>query len=153
MLNLFTSHSWFFIIISENMTSVKINPSKELKAYGLSVTDILHDYKIGYASRQASLIGRKEVFLGRAKFGIFGDGKELAQLAMARFFREGDHRSGYYRDQTFMFAANMLTAAINSKANTIICVLRLMIVLLNFITLACERPTGKSDSMGMIQRV
>jgi len=91
------------------MTSIKVNPTKELQAYGLTVNDILHDYKIGYASRQASLIGRKEVFLGRAKFGIFGDGKELAQLAMARFFKEGDHRSGYYRDQTFMFAANMLT--------------------------------------------
>jgi len=84
-------------------------PSKELQALGLSVDDVLFDYKVGYTSRQASLIGRKEVFLGRAKFGIFGDGKEMAQVAMARFFREGDHRSGYYRDQTFMFAAGMLT--------------------------------------------
>jgi 2-oxoisovalerate dehydrogenase E1 component len=80
-----------------------------LKSIGLTIDDILYDYKIGYASRQASLIGRKEVFLGRAKFGIFGDGKEMAQVAMARFFRNGDHRSGYYRDQTFMFAAGMLT--------------------------------------------
>ncbi len=84
-------------------------PAKELKSIGLTVDDILYDYKMGYASRQASLIGRKEVFLGRAKFGIFGDGKEMAQVAMARFFRNGDHRSGYYRDQTFMFAAGMLT--------------------------------------------
>ncbi len=91
------------------MTSENTNLAKDLKVYGLSVNDILNDYKIGYASRQASLVGRKEVFLGRAKFGIFGDGKELAQLAMARFFRNGDHRSGYYRDQTFMFAAKMLT--------------------------------------------
>ena len=91
------------------MTSVKVNPTKELKDFGLSVNDILNDYKMGYASRQASLLGRKEVFLGRAKFGIFGDGKEIAQVAMARFFKEGDHRSGYYRDQTFMFATNMLT--------------------------------------------
>ena len=91
------------------MTSVKTNPTQELKSYGLSVEDILNDYKIGYASRQASYMGRKEVFLGRAKFGVFGDGKELAQLAMARFFRNGDYRSGYYRDQTFMFAAGMLT--------------------------------------------
>ncbi len=91
------------------MASIKMNPVQELKSYGVSVDDILNDYKIGYASRQASLIGRKEVFLGRAKFGVFGDGKELAQLAMARFFKKGDHRSGYYRDQTFMFAAGMLT--------------------------------------------
>ena len=56
-------------------------------------------------SRQASLIGRREVLTGKAKFGIFGDGKEVAQLAMARAFRKGDWRSGYYRDQTFMFAA------------------------------------------------
>ena len=91
------------------MTSVKTNPSQILKSYGLSVQDILNDYKIGYTSRQASLMGRKEVFLGRAKFGVFGDGKELAQLAMARVFKNGDYRSGYYRDQTFMFAADLLT--------------------------------------------
>jgi 2-oxoisovalerate dehydrogenase E1 component len=91
------------------MTSVKSVPGNVLKSIGISVEDILHDYKIAFASRQASLIGRKEVFLGRAKFGIFGDGKEVAQLAMARFFKNGDHRSGYYRDQTFMFAAGMLT--------------------------------------------
>ena len=91
------------------MTSVKTNPSQILKSSGLSVQDILNDYKIGYASRQASLMGRKEVFLGRAKFGVFGDGKELAQLAMARVFKNGDYRSGYYRDQTFMFAADLLT--------------------------------------------
>ena len=91
------------------MTSIKTNPVQEIKKYGLTVNDILNDYKIAYASRQASLIGRKEVFLGRAKFGVFGDGKELAQMAMARFFKNGDHRSGYYRDQTFMFAAGLLT--------------------------------------------
>lgn len=84
-------------------------PTNALKDLGLSVEDILFDYRMAYTSRQASLIGRKEVFLGRAKFGIFGDGKETAQVAMARFFRNGDHRSGYYRDQTFMFAAGMLT--------------------------------------------
>jgi TPP-dependent pyruvate/acetoin dehydrogenase alpha subunit len=91
------------------MTSVKSMPTNALKDLGLSVEDILFDYRMAYTSRQASLIGRKEVFLGRAKFGIFGDGKETAQVAMARFFRNGDHRSGYYRDQTFMFAAGMLT--------------------------------------------
>lgn len=61
------------------------------------------------ASREASILGRKEVFMGKAKFGIFGDGKEVAQLAMAKVFRDGDFRSGYYRDQTFMFATGGLT--------------------------------------------
>jgi len=68
---------------------------------------ILQDYRLAYQSRQASYIGRREVMAGKAKFGIFGDGKELPQLAMARFFQPGDWRSGYYRDQTFMFAAGL----------------------------------------------
>lgn len=68
---------------------------------------ILNDFRIANESRQASLLGRKEVLTGKAKFGIFGDGKELAQIAMAKVFREGDFRSGYYRDQTFMFATGM----------------------------------------------
>ncbi|HVT43816.1 MAG TPA: thiamine pyrophosphate-dependent enzyme [Thermoanaerobaculia bacterium] len=72
---------------------------------------ILADYRIAWQSRQASLIGRKEVLTGKAKFGIFGDGKEVAQLAMARAFRAGDIRAGYYRDQTFMFATGMSTIA------------------------------------------
>jgi len=71
--------------------------------------EILNDYRIACESRQASLLGRKEVLSGKAKFGIFGDGKEVPQLAMARVFREGDWRSGYYRDQTFMLAAGMIT--------------------------------------------
>jgi len=70
---------------------------------------ILADYKLACESREASLLGRKEVFMGKAKFGIFGDGKELAQLAMAKVFRAGDHRAGYYRDQTFMLAIEELT--------------------------------------------
>jgi 2-oxoisovalerate dehydrogenase E1 component len=70
---------------------------------------ILDDYRVAYRSRQASLLGRKEVLTGKAKFGIFGDGKEVAQLAMARAFRKGDFRSGYYRDQTFMFAVGAAT--------------------------------------------
>ncbi|MEY3982910.1 MAG: hypothetical protein RL160_467 [Bacteroidota bacterium] len=69
--------------------------------------EIINDFKIAFQSRQASLIGRKEVLTGKAKFGIFGDGKELAQIAMAKAFRHGDFRSGYYRDQTFMFATGM----------------------------------------------
>ena len=68
------------------------------------VQEVLNDYRIAFESRQASLIGRKEVLTGKAKFGIFGDGKEIAQIAMARVFQPGDWRSGYYRDQTFMFA-------------------------------------------------
>ena len=70
---------------------------------------IINDYKLVYESRQASLIGRKEVLTGKAKFGIFGDGKELAQVAMSKVFKNGDFRSGYYRDQTFMFAAGLLS--------------------------------------------
>jgi 2-oxoisovalerate dehydrogenase E1 component len=65
---------------------------------------VLNDYTIAYRSRQASLLGRKEVLTGKAKFGIFGDGKELPQIAMAKAFKNGDFRSGYYRDQTFMMA-------------------------------------------------
>jgi 2-oxoisovalerate dehydrogenase E1 component len=71
--------------------------------------EVLQDYAIAYQSRIASLTGRKEVLTGKAKFGIFGDGKEVAQLAMAKVFREGDFRSGYYRDQTFMFAKGINT--------------------------------------------
>src|SRR5688572_18543429 len=70
---------------------------------------VVGDYRVAFRSRQASLIGRKEVLTGKAKFGIFGDGKEVAQLAMARAFRPGDFRSGYYRDQTFMMALGLLT--------------------------------------------
>lgn len=66
--------------------------------------NVLDDFRIAVESRQTSLLGRKEVLTGKAKFGIFGDGKEIAQLAMARQFKDGDFRSGYYRDQTFMFA-------------------------------------------------
>ncbi len=75
----------------------------------LSREEVLNDYRLAHESRQISLLGRKEVLTGKAKFGIFGDGKELPQLAMAKVFREGDWRSGYYRDQTFMLAAGMLS--------------------------------------------
>jgi pyruvate/2-oxoglutarate/acetoin dehydrogenase E1 component/TPP-dependent pyruvate/acetoin dehydrogenase alpha subunit len=70
---------------------------------------ILRDYRVAFQSRQASLIGRREVFTGKAKFGIFGDGKEVAQVALARAFRPGDFRSGYYRDQTLMMALGLLS--------------------------------------------
>ncbi len=69
----------------------------------LDPREIVQDYRLAYASRQASLIGRREVLSGKAKFGIFGDGKELVNIAIARAFRKGDWRSGYYRDQTWMF--------------------------------------------------
>ncbi|MCK9291597.1 MAG: thiamine pyrophosphate-dependent enzyme [Bacteroidales bacterium] len=71
--------------------------------------EVLSDYRIAHESRQASLIGRREVLTGKAKFGIFGDGKEIPQLAMAKVFQKGDWRSGYYRDQTFMLAAGMVS--------------------------------------------
>ncbi|MCE2495229.1 MAG: transketolase [Flavobacteriales bacterium] len=71
--------------------------------------EVIKDYRIGVESREASLLGRREVLTGKAKFGIFGDGKEVAQLAMAKVFRNGDFRSGYYRDQTFMMAIDALS--------------------------------------------
>ncbi|MBK9939451.1 MAG: transketolase [Chitinophagaceae bacterium] len=71
---------------------------------------VLNDFRMACISRETSLLGRKEVLGGKAKFGIFGDGKEVAQVAMAKFFQPGDFRSGYYRDQTFMFAAGLTTA-------------------------------------------
>jgi pyruvate/2-oxoglutarate/acetoin dehydrogenase E1 component/TPP-dependent pyruvate/acetoin dehydrogenase alpha subunit len=71
--------------------------------------EVLNDYKIASISRECSLLGRKEVLTGKAKFGIFGDGKEVPQLALAKSFKEGDFRSGYYRDQTFMMAIGKLS--------------------------------------------
>ncbi len=78
-------------------------------SFDLFKNSILEDYRWACISRETSLLGRKEVLTGKAKFGIFGDGKEVAQLAMARFFQPGDFRSGYYRDQTFMFASGLAT--------------------------------------------
>ena len=82
---------------------------REEITHKLPVEEILNDYRIAWESRHASLIGRKEVFMGKAKFGVFGDGKEVAQIAMAKAFRRGDFRSGYYRDQTFMMALGDIT--------------------------------------------
>ncbi len=78
-------------------------------AGSLTPEDILNDYRVAWRSRQLSLLARGEVMLGRAMFGIFGDGKEVAQVALARTFRKGDFRSGYYRDQTLMMALGLLT--------------------------------------------
>ena len=89
----------------------KANPSviEENVSFEAFKQEILEDFRIASISREASLLGRKEVLTGKAKFGIFGDGKEIAQLAMAKNFQNGDFRSGYYRDQTFMFATGNLT--------------------------------------------
>ncbi len=81
----------------------------KLPVLPLSDEKLIRYYRMGYRSRQASIIGRREVLTGKAKFGIFGDGKELIQLAIAEHFRPGDWRSGYYRDQTWMLALNLLT--------------------------------------------
>ncbi|RZL36608.1 MAG: thiamine pyrophosphate-dependent dehydrogenase E1 component subunit alpha, partial [Pedobacter sp.] len=87
--------------------------TKQIDASELSFDDfkliVINDYKIAYESRQASLLGRREVLTGKAKFGIFGDGKEVPQIAMAKAFKKGDWRSGYYRDQTFAFATGIST--------------------------------------------
>jgi 2-oxoisovalerate dehydrogenase E1 component len=85
-------------------TTTKKQDSKSNKS------EILNDYSLAVLSREISIIGRKEVLTGRAKFGIFGDGKELAQIAFAKTFQNGDWRSGYYRDQTFMMAAGLFSA-------------------------------------------
>lgn len=90
----------------------KADPKVVSLAHGkiqLPHAEILADYRLAYQSRQASLIGRKEVLTGKAKFGIFGDGKEIPQIALAKAFKKGDFRSGYYRDQTLMFATGMAT--------------------------------------------
>jgi len=84
-------------------------PGKKKPIIPLSKAEILKDYRLANESRQASLMGRREVLTGKAKFGIFGDGKEIPQLAMARVFQNGDWRSGYYRDQTFMMAADIFS--------------------------------------------
>ncbi|MCW3112325.1 MAG: branched chain amino acid aminotransferase [Segetibacter sp.] len=80
---------------------------EEVMSYDRFRQEVLQDYKIAMESREASLLGRREVLTGKAKFGIFGDGKEVAQIAMAKFFKNGDFRSGYYRDQTFMFSTGL----------------------------------------------
>ena len=83
--------------------------SERPETRGWNTAAVLRDYRIGFRSRQCSAVARREVFAGKAKFGIFGEGKESAQLAMAYAFRKGDFRSGYYRDQTLMFALDLLT--------------------------------------------
>ena len=93
----------------ENTQSATITDEAKL-SFDRFRAEVLKDYEIACISRETSLLGRKEVLSGKAKFGIFGDGKEIAQIAMAKFFQNGDFRSGYYRDQTFMLAVELTTA-------------------------------------------
>ncbi len=90
------------------MSDTRTQSSNEI-SYDELKEVFLNDYKLAMESREASLIGRREVLTGKAKFGIFGDGKEVAQIAWAKAFKDGDFRSGYYRDQTFMMAIGQLT--------------------------------------------
>lgn len=89
-----------------------VNEENELKiSFEAFKKRVLEDYRLAVLSRECSLLGRREVFSGKGKFGIFGDGKELPQLAMNHFFQNGDFRSGYYRDQTLLMAQGLLTVA------------------------------------------
>lgn len=89
------------------MPLIAASPRSSRMSFEEFKMEALNDYRLVVASREASLMGRREVLTGKAKFGIFGDGKELAQVAVAKCFKPGDIRSGYYRDQTLMFATGM----------------------------------------------
>lgn len=89
---------------------IAASPQAEVLSFESFRNEVLKDYRVAMTSRQVSLMGRREVLTGKAKFGIFGDGKELPQVALAKFFQPGDWRSGYYRDQTWMFALGLATA-------------------------------------------
>ena len=91
------------------LISMQLKNNKKSISFEEFKDEIINDYRLAYTSRECSIIGRREVLTGKASFGIFGDGKELPQIAMAKFFRKGDFRSGYYRDQTFMFSLNEVT--------------------------------------------
>lgn len=91
------------------MQDLKTELDKDMLSFEEFRSSVLKDYRTAIVSREASLLGRREVLTGKAKFGIFGDGKEVVQVALSRYFQNGDFRSGYYRDQTFMFATGMST--------------------------------------------
>jgi TPP-dependent pyruvate/acetoin dehydrogenase alpha subunit len=101
-------NSWFFMLFDpyfcsmESTLDVVLTP--DMLSFEAFQKSVLEDYRIAIMSREVSLLGRREVLTGKAKFGIFGDGKEIAQIALAKSFQKGDFRSGYYRDQTLMFA-------------------------------------------------
>jgi 2-oxoisovalerate dehydrogenase E1 component len=98
-----------FVCNQQKMAKDKATPTNEQLDFNTFKQQVLLDYQLACESREASLLGRKEVLTGKAKFGIFGDGKELAQIALAKQFQNGDFRSGYYRDQTLMMAISALT--------------------------------------------
>jgi pyruvate/2-oxoglutarate/acetoin dehydrogenase E1 component/TPP-dependent pyruvate/acetoin dehydrogenase alpha subunit len=95
--------------MAKTKTQKKSKASKESSHSKNGKQEILDDYQLAVMSREASYLGRKETLTGKAKFGIFGDGKELPQIAMAKYFKDGDFRAGYYRDQTFMMAIGQIT--------------------------------------------
>lgn len=97
-----------FVLNKNTAMQTKSDLNKEMSFENFKA-QVLNDYKIAVTSRECSLLGRREVLTGKAKFGIFGDGKEIPQLALAKSFENGDFRSGYYRDQTFMMAIGELT--------------------------------------------
>lgn len=96
----------YFCQMESTLDAVSTQDMLSFEAFRNSV---IADYRMALLSREVSLLGRREVLTGKAKFGIFGDGKEVAQVALAKFFQKGDFRSGYYRDQTFMFALGVAT--------------------------------------------
>ena len=97
--------------MDQNFSPMQVQPisNKEKLSFEDFKNEVLKDYKVAVTSRECSLLGRREVLTGKAKFGIFGDGKEVPQIAWAKVFKDGDWRSGYYRDQTFMMAIGKLT--------------------------------------------
>jgi pyruvate/2-oxoglutarate/acetoin dehydrogenase E1 component/TPP-dependent pyruvate/acetoin dehydrogenase alpha subunit len=102
--------SFFLTFVAQATTNMQTNPETNSElSFDDFKAEVLDDYRIAVLSRECSLLGRREVLTGKAKFGIFGDGKEVPQLAWAKAFKNGDWRSGYYRDQTFMMAIGKLT--------------------------------------------
>ncbi|HRF38495.1 MAG TPA: hypothetical protein PK198_06890, partial [Saprospiraceae bacterium] len=95
--------------MTENFLTETASPTEIFNYLSLSKEDVLRDFELCCISREASLLGRKEVLSGKAKFGILGDGKEVPQIALAKAFQKGDFRAGYYRDQTLMFALGVST--------------------------------------------
>src|SRR3982751_3484867 len=91
------------------VNEIPVLPAETKLSFESFRDEVLNDFRVACISREASLLARKEVLTGKAKFGIFGDGKGIAQVAMAKFFRPGDFRAGYYRDQTFAFASGVAT--------------------------------------------
>src|SRR6202007_1378101 len=96
------------INLMENLAPGEVMDAEKL-SFDRFREEVLKDYRYACESREASLLGRKEVLTGKAKFGIFGDGKEVPQVALAKFFKPGDFYAGYYRDQTFAFATGIAT--------------------------------------------